>query len=276
MGNQSGAEEPQEHVRRRYAHPYDFFARQVRVGARHRERVHPFEEAQINALLTACRNGDLNKVVELLGAPLEEGAPRVPRAVILAQKTRKNRRARWPWQRSAHADKAPAEAAKEEYPEGYWGGHARTLDEEEIYRLGHTREPDPEECVVQSEELDALAAMLVNQSNLPGTLFPLSMAAREGQVEVARMLVEDYGACVRQRSKDGVTALYAAAQHDQPFVVELLLKHEAKVNEAAIRMIEARSWPFDGSLAGWRPDPAWGPLAVPDGWDVLPEAVSHD
>lgn len=48
------------------------------------------------------------------------------------------------------------------------------------------------------------------------------------------------------------------------------------VGEAAIRMIEARSWPFDGSLAGWRPDPAWGPLAVPDGWDVLPEAVSHD
>ncbi|MGC4105650.1 MAG: DUF402 domain-containing protein [Thermomicrobiales bacterium] len=48
------------------------------------------------------------------------------------------------------------------------------------------------------------------------------------------------------------------------------------VGEAVIRMIETRSWPFDGSLVAWRPDPAWGPLAVPEGWDVLPEAVSHD
>lgn len=45
--------------------------------------------------------------------------------------------------------------------------------------------------------------------------------------------------------------------------------------EAVIRMIESRSWPFDGSLVDWRPDPAWGALTVPDGWDVLPEEALH-
>lgn len=48
------------------------------------------------------------------------------------------------------------------------------------------------------------------------------------------------------------------------------------VGEAVIRMIESRSWPFDGSLTDWRPAASWGPLSVPDGWDVLPGRTSHD
>ncbi|MGC4191095.1 MAG: DUF402 domain-containing protein [Thermomicrobiales bacterium] len=39
--------------------------------------------------------------------------------------------------------------------------------------------------------------------------------------------------------------------------------------EAVIPLIESRSWPFDGSLVDWRPDPAWGPLPVPEGWDAI-------
>ncbi|MGB3327752.1 MAG: DUF402 domain-containing protein [Thermomicrobiales bacterium] len=41
--------------------------------------------------------------------------------------------------------------------------------------------------------------------------------------------------------------------------------------ESVIPLIEARSWPFDGSLIDWRPDPAWGPLPIPAGWDAIAE-----
>ncbi|THV30778.1 DUF402 domain-containing protein [Glycomyces paridis] len=37
--------------------------------------------------------------------------------------------------------------------------------------------------------------------------------------------------------------------------------------ERAIALIEARDHPFDGSLTDFAPDPAWGPTALPPGWD---------
>jgi len=37
--------------------------------------------------------------------------------------------------------------------------------------------------------------------------------------------------------------------------------------EAVIPRIEARRWPFDGSLVDWRPDPAWPMPTMPPTWD---------
>jgi len=35
----------------------------------------------------------------------------------------------------------------------------------------------------------------------------------------------------------------------------------------AIADVEARRWPFDGSLVGWRPNPSWLVPAMPPNWD---------
>jgi predicted RNA-binding protein associated with RNAse of E/G family len=38
---------------------------------------------------------------------------------------------------------------------------------------------------------------------------------------------------------------------------------------AAIARIESRQPPFDGSWAGWRPDPSWRTPALLRGWDIV-------
>jgi predicted RNA-binding protein associated with RNAse of E/G family len=37
--------------------------------------------------------------------------------------------------------------------------------------------------------------------------------------------------------------------------------------ERVVADIEARSWPFDGSMKDWRPDPAWGIPAITGIWN---------
>ncbi|MGB3306242.1 MAG: DUF402 domain-containing protein [Thermomicrobiales bacterium] len=37
--------------------------------------------------------------------------------------------------------------------------------------------------------------------------------------------------------------------------------------ERVIAEVEARRWPFDGSLLDWRPDPSWPVPSVPDNWN---------
>ncbi len=37
--------------------------------------------------------------------------------------------------------------------------------------------------------------------------------------------------------------------------------------ESVIPSIEARQWPFDGSLVDWRPDPSWPIPAIPPTWN---------
>jgi predicted RNA-binding protein associated with RNAse of E/G family len=39
--------------------------------------------------------------------------------------------------------------------------------------------------------------------------------------------------------------------------------------EAAVRRILEGEPPFDREWGGWRPDPAWGPLGLPPGWDEV-------
>jgi hypothetical protein len=40
--------------------------------------------------------------------------------------------------------------------------------------------------------------------------------------------------------------------------------------ERLIALIEARAYPFDGSWASWRPDPAWPHPVLPSGWHAVP------
>ncbi|MBA3277064.1 MAG: DUF402 domain-containing protein, partial [Chloroflexia bacterium] len=37
--------------------------------------------------------------------------------------------------------------------------------------------------------------------------------------------------------------------------------------ERIIAEVEGRSWPFDGGLESWRPDPAWTIPELPANWD---------
>ena len=37
--------------------------------------------------------------------------------------------------------------------------------------------------------------------------------------------------------------------------------------ERLVKLIEAGEFPFDGTHTGFRPDPGWGPLTLPAGWD---------
>jgi predicted RNA-binding protein associated with RNAse of E/G family len=39
--------------------------------------------------------------------------------------------------------------------------------------------------------------------------------------------------------------------------------------EAAVRRIRGGAPPFDREWRDWRPDPAWGPLGLPPGWDAV-------
>jgi hypothetical protein len=38
----------------------------------------------------------------------------------------------------------------------------------------------------------------------------------------------------------------------------------------AARAIEARAWPYQEGWERWRPEPRWGPLALPPGWQSSP------
>lgn len=46
--------------------------------------------------------------------------------------------------------------------------------------------------------------------------------------------------------------------------------------EAAIRRLERRDPPFNEPWPEWRPDPEWGPLELPAGWDEVPAAPLPD
>ena len=59
-------------------------------------------------------------------------------------------------------------------------------------------------------------------------------------------------------------------------VTEAFAASVRAAGESVIPLIESRAWPFDGSLVDWRPAPAWRPLPVPDGWNVLSEVPAHE
>lgn len=46
--------------------------------------------------------------------------------------------------------------------------------------------------------------------------------------------------------------------------------------EDAIRRLERRDPPFNEPWPEWRPDPEWGSLELPDGWDDVPGALLPD
>ena len=49
-----------------------------------------------------------------------------------------------------------------------------------------------------------------------------------------------------------------------------------RAGEEAIRLVEGREPPFSEQWPEWRPDPAWGPLDLADGWAEVPEATLSD
>ncbi len=61
------------------------------------------------------------------------------------------------------------------------------------------------------------------------TYTPLMVAAREGNFEIAKWLVEN-GANVNARARDGHTALMMAAYNRYPDIVKLLIQNGADVN----------------------------------------------
>jgi predicted RNA-binding protein associated with RNAse of E/G family len=47
----------------------------------------------------------------------------------------------------------------------------------------------------------------------------------------------------------------------------VLLDEVRREGERIIAEVEGRSWPFDGGLESWRPDPAWTIPELPANWD---------
>jgi len=73
----------------------------------------------------------------------------------------------------------------------------------------------------------------------------------------------DVGPDLRWRWKDEDE--FAIAQQIGRFTPDQAAAIRAE-GERVIADIEARRWPFDGSLLDWRPDPSWPVPSVPDAW----------
>jgi hypothetical protein len=57
-----------------------------------------------------------------------------------------------------------------------------------------------------------------------------------------------------------------ALEHE---IIAPVLLHAVKADgRRFVREIEARQWPFDGSLESWRPDSGWHIPELPDGWET--------
>jgi len=56
---------------------------------------------------------------------------------------------------------------------------------------------------------------------------------------------------------------------DLGLMTEAQARAVRREGERAIERLEARRSPFCDGWETWRPDPAWTPPALPDGWDRL-------
>lgn len=78
--------------------------------------------------------------------------------------------------------------------------------------------------------VEMIRRLLTKNSNLLSQCDPLPTACLSGHIEAARVLIEDFGADVNQQSSDGDYAIHSAVSSGDLAIVQLLLKHHARLD----------------------------------------------